>query len=95
MVKAMRERYTAISAIEQKLAKLKGPRRPSTGSEARLSELRAIHKLAVREKATQTADRLDKLIMGYQRGSVGRERPQREGQERTRRERPARPEKTK
>jgi hypothetical protein len=96
MMAAMRERYTAISAIEQELAKLKGPRRPSSGSEARLSELREIHKLAVREKATQTADRLDKLIMGYQRGSVGRERPPvrepREGQPRPRRERPARQE---
>jgi uncharacterized membrane protein len=94
MMSAMRERYTAISAIEQELAKLKGPsRRPATVSEARLSELRAIHKLAVREKATQTADRLDKLIMGYQRGSAGRERLPREGQPRPRRERPARPEK--
>jgi hypothetical protein len=95
MMKAMRERYTAIRAIEQELAKLKGPSRPATMSEARLNELRAIHKLAVREKATQTADRLDKLIMGYQRGSVIRERPTREGQSRQRRERPARPEKTK
>jgi hypothetical protein len=93
-MKAVRERYTAIRAIEQELAKLKGPSRPATMSEARLSELRAIHKLAVREKATQTADRLDKLIMGYQRGSVIRERPTREGQPRQRRERPARPEKT-
>jgi hypothetical protein len=63
-------------------------------SEARLSELREIHKLAVKEKATQTADRLDKLIMAYQRGSVRRERPLREGEPRQRRERPARPEKT-
>ena len=91
---AMRERQIAIRAIEQELAKLKGTSRPATVSEARLSELRAIHKLAVKEKATQTADRLDKLIIGYQRGSVGRERPSREGQERPRRERPARQEKT-
>jgi len=95
MMAAMRERYTAIRAIEQELAKLKGPRRPATVSEARLSELRAIHKLAIREKAKQTADRLDKLIMGYQRESVSRERTIREGQTRQRRERPTRPEKTK
>jgi len=98
MMAAMRERQTAIRAIEQELAKLRGPSRPETVSEARLSELRAIHKLAVNEKATQTADRLDKLIMGIQRGSVSRERPQirepREGQERPRRERPPRQEKT-
>ena len=98
MTAAMRERQIAISAIEQELAKLRGPSRPPTMSEARLSELRAIHKLAVNEKATQTADRLDKLIMGIQRGSVGRDRPPvrqpREGRERSRRERPARQEKT-
>ena len=98
MMAAMRERQTAIRAIEQELAKLRGSRRPPTVSEARLSELRAIHKLAVKEKATQTADRLDKLIIGYQRGSVSRERPPvrgpREGQQKPRRERPARQEKT-
>jgi hypothetical protein len=98
MMAAMRERQIAIRAIEQELAKLGGPRRPATVSEARLSELRAIHKLALREKATQTADRLDKLIMGIQRGSVGREQPPvrepREGQERPRRERPVRQEKS-
>ena len=95
MMTTMRERQMAIRAIEQELAKLKGPRRPATVSEARLSELRAIHKLAIREKAKQTANRLDKLIMAYQRESVSRERTTREGQTRQRRERPARPEKTK
>jgi len=90
MMAAMRERYTAIRAIEQELDNLKGPGRPASISEARLSELRAIYKLAVREKATQTADRLDKLIMGIQRGSAGRERQAREGRERTRKERPTR-----
>ena len=100
MMTAMRERQTAIRAIEQELAKLRGrgPSRPATISEARLNELRAIHKLAIKEKAAQTADRLNKLIMGFQRGSVDRERPPvrqpREGRERPRRERPARQEKT-
>jgi len=100
MMTAMRERQKAIRAIEQELAKLRGrgSSRPATISEARLIELRAIHKLAIKEKATQTADRLNKLIMGIQRGSVGRERPPvrqpREGRERPRRERPARQEKT-
>jgi len=94
MMTAMRERQMAIRAIELELAKLRGPNRPPTISEARLSELRAIHKLAVKENAAQTADRLDKLIMGIQRGSAGRERTPRENQERQRRERPARPEKT-
>ena len=83
-----------IRDIEQQLSALKGSRRPMSMSEARLSELRAIHKLALREKAAQTADRLDKLIMGYQRGSANRERQPREGQPRQRRERPVREEKT-
>ena len=94
MMAAMRERQTAIRAIEQELTKLKGPGRPATESQARLSELRAIHKLALKEKATQTADRLDKLIVGYQRESVGRDQPPvrgpREGEPRPRRERPVR-----
>ena len=94
MMAAMRERQMAIRAIEQELDKLRGSRRPPTVSEARLSELRSIHKLAVKEKATQTADRLDKLIVSYQRESVGGDRPPvrgpREGEPRPRRERPAR-----
>ncbi len=94
MMAAMRERQVAIRAIEQELAKLRGPRRPATVSEARLSELREIHKLALREKATQTADRLDKLIVGYQRGSQGRIQRPREGEPGQRRERPVRQEKT-
>lgn len=94
IVAAMRDRQTAIRAIEQELAKLRGPSRPPTKSEARLSELRAIHKLAVKENAAQTADRLDKLIMGIQRGSADSEQQAPEGRERMRRERPARPEKT-
>ena len=94
MMTAMKDRQMAIRAIELELAKLRGPSRPPTVSEARLSELRAIHELAVKEKATQTANRLDKLIMGIQRGSVSRERPAREGQQRPRRQRPARQEKT-
>lgn len=94
MMTAMRERQMAIRAIEIELARLRGPSRPARVSEARLSELREIHKLAVKEKATQTADRLDKLIMGIQRGSAERQRPQREGQDISRRERPTRREKT-
>jgi len=96
MMAAMRGRQTAIRAIEQELDKLKGLRMPVAESDSRLNELRAIHKLALREKAAQTAERLDKLIMGYQRASVGRDRPgvrgSREGEPRPRRERPARQE---
>jgi len=90
MMTAMRERYRAIRAMEQELARLRGPERRPTESQARLSELREIHKLAVKEKATQTADRLDKLIMAIQRRSAGRTRTPREDQPRQRRERPVR-----
>ena len=89
MSRAMMERQMIIRDIEQQLATLKGSRRPPAEPRARLIELREIHKLALREKATQTADRLDKLIVSYQRGSQGRIRSP--GQ---RRERPVRQEKT-
>ena len=91
---ATRERQTAIRAIERELTRLRGPSRPARVSDARLGELREIHKLAIKEKATQTADRLDKLIMGIQRGSAVREQTPGESQDRPRRERPTRPEKT-
>jgi len=98
MMAAMRERQIAIGAIEQELGKLKAPDRRVAEPPARLSELREIHKLALREKATQTADRLDKLIVSYQRESQSRIRsPQqrpREGEPVQRRERPVRQEKT-
>jgi hypothetical protein len=98
MITALRERQIAIRAIEQELVKLKGSGRPIAEPRARLSELRAIQKLAVKEKATQTADRLDKLIVSYQRESQSRVRPpeqrRREGEPRPRRERPVRQEKT-
>jgi len=98
MMAAMRERQMAIRAIEQELAKLKGPGRPVMEPRARLNELRAIQKLAEKEKATQTADRLDKLIVSYQRESQSRlrslEQRPREGEPGPRRERPVRQEKT-
>lgn len=50
MMAAMRERQTAIRAIELELAKLRGPGRRATESEAQLSELWAIQKLAVKGK---------------------------------------------
>ncbi len=91
--KAGRERQTAIRAIEEQLAKLRGPGQPQAGSEPSIDELMAIHDLAVKEKATQTASRLEGLIARYQRESRGgraREpgsRPER--LERPQRERPA------
>ncbi len=90
MAKASQERQRAIRAIEQQLAKLRGPRRPQAGRQASIGELRVIHGLAVKEKATQTASRLERLIARYQRES-GVPRPRPERLERPQRERPARP----
>lgn len=95
MVKAGQERRSAIRAIEEQLAKLRGPGRPQSGRQPSIGELRTIHGLAVKEKATQTASRLERLIARYQREPGGgrqrepRQRPER--LERPPRERPARP----
>lgn len=97
MMTAMRERQTAIRAIEQELAKLRGPGRTFTDPRMRINELQSIQKLAVEEKATKTAERLERFIARYERETQGRVRPPmqgpREGQPRQRRERPARLEK--
>jgi len=62
MAGAVREKQLAIRAIEQQLAKLEAPGRLQSESRARISELKEIHDLAVKEEATQTANRLQKLI---------------------------------
>jgi len=96
MMAAMRDRQMAIRNIEQELRKLRGPVRQITDSNMRISELRSIHKLAVEEKATRTAERLERLIASYERESRSRVRPSvqgaREGELRQRRERPTRQE---
>ncbi|MFB0554665.1 MAG: redoxin domain-containing protein [Phycisphaerae bacterium] len=94
MAKAIRERQTAIGAIEEQLAKLRGPGRPQAEPQPSIGELRAIHELAVKEEATQTASRLERLIARYQRESGVREpepRPRPERLERPPRERPGNP----
>jgi hypothetical protein len=93
IMKARQERQAAIGAIEEHLAKLRGPGRPQAGPQPSIGELRAIHDLAVKEKATQTASRLERLIARYQRESrvrVPEPRPKPERLERPQRERPAR-----
>jgi uncharacterized membrane protein len=97
---AMRERQAAIRAIEMELEKLKGPGRTITDLRLQIGELRSIHKLAVEEKATRTAERLERFIARYERETQGRVQPPmqgpgpREGEPRPRRERPVRQEKT-
>ena len=94
---ATRERLTAIRAIEQQIAKLKGPGGPpqiQTDRQPPIDEIKAIHNLAVQESATQTADRLQKLIARLQRQSRGsrsqESRPRPERLDRPQRQRPAR-----
>jgi peroxiredoxin len=67
MMAATRDRRMAIRTIEEELAKLAGPRRPAPDPREQLGELRAIHELAVKEDATQTAKRLEGLMMSIRR----------------------------
>ena len=94
MIAAMKERQMAIMAIEQQIERLRGPGRQVPEYRPRISELKAIHELAVKENATKTAKRLEELIAVYQRESQGRVRPPesepREEAPRQRRERPVR-----
>lgn len=86
---AMRDRLNATRAIEQELAKLPMPGRPGLEPPGPgVNELRAIHGIAVKEKATETAKRIENLIARYERGAPGRDRPDQPG---PRRERPPRP----
>jgi len=86
---AMRDRGNAVRAMEQELAKLGFPGR--SGLEPprpSVNELRAIHSLALEEKATKTAKSIESLIARYERRAPDRGRPD---QPRPRGERPARP----
>lgn len=94
--KARQERQTAIGAIEEELAKLRGPGRPQAEAQPSIGELMSIHELAVKEKATQTATRLERLIARYQREPrlrVPEPMPRPERLDRPQREPPARQEK--
>jgi peroxiredoxin len=91
---ASKQRQSAIKAIEEQLAKLRGPTPPRAEPPGSIRELRAIRELALKEEAEETAERLAKLIARYQRESGGRPRePGQKPQKRQRppRERPARP----
>jgi peroxiredoxin len=93
--KARQERQAAIEAIEEEVVKLRGPRRPQAEPQPSIGELMAIHELAVKEKATQTATRLESLIARYRRESrvrVPEPRPRPDRLERPQREPPARQE---
>jgi len=87
LMKARQSRQEAIAAIEVQIARLKGEGAPITPPpRALLGELQAIRKMAVEEKAQETAKRLERLIGKYQ--SDLKARPPEAQQE------PPRPEKT-
>ncbi|HUW20362.1 MAG TPA: hypothetical protein VMW16_13775 [Sedimentisphaerales bacterium] len=56
------ERLQSIAIIEEQLAKLKGRRGLQAEHEESISELNAIRESAIKEKATQTASTIEKLI---------------------------------
>jgi hypothetical protein len=60
--KIREERQQSIATIEEQLAKLKGGRQLRTEHEESIGKLNAIHELAVKEKATETAASIEKLI---------------------------------
>jgi peroxiredoxin len=94
--KANKQRQNAIRAIEEQLAKLKGPIPPRAEPQGFVRELREIHELALKEKAEETAKRLAGLIERYERESGGRpgegqREPGQRPEQRPPRERPERP----
>jgi hypothetical protein len=77
--KAREERNKAIQAIVTQIARLQGQREPAEGEELLIintAQIKPIQELAVKEKAKETAQRLERL-MSRGRGSFSffRERP--------------------
>ena len=58
------ERQRSLTVIEEQIAKLKGPRQLRQEHEKAISKLDALLKLAQKEKATETAASIEKLISG-------------------------------
>jgi len=75
--KAREERQKAIKAIIAQIARLQGQRQPTAEGEEFIlintGELKEIRELAVKEKATETAQRLERLIAGQR---ARRQRPE-------------------
>ncbi len=65
-------RQQAIAAIEQQLEKLRfrGQRQQVQEPQIRLNELQEIQQLAVKEKAAETAKRLESFISSYQNRQI-------------------------
>jgi hypothetical protein len=84
--KAREERQGVIEAIEQNIVKLRGERPRMEEQQGLIGELQAIHELATKEKAVETAKLVEQLINRQQKGPEGRfpvppgrERPRGEG----------------
>jgi len=73
--KAREERNKALKAIITQIARLQGQREPAEGEELLIintAQLKPIHELAVKEKATETAQRLERLMSRGRGGFGGR-----------------------
>lgn len=86
----MREEHEqSIVIIEEQIAKLKGRRRLDEEHERSISEFNAIRELAVKEKATETAAHIEKLIAAEKKAFEEKMQklglPQRSGRRATRR----------
>jgi len=72
---SMRDRQAAVRAIEQELAKLRPGGRSPVQDRPGVNELRALHTLAVKEDATETAKRIEGMIARYGGQPPSRIRP--------------------
>jgi len=73
--KAREERNKAFKAIITQIARLQGQREPAEGEELIIintAQLKPIHELAVKEKAKETAQRLERLMSRGRSGFGGR-----------------------
>jgi uncharacterized membrane protein len=73
--KAREERNNAFKAIITQIARLQGQSEPAEGEELLIintAQLKPIHELAVKEKAKETAQRLERLMSRGQGGFGGR-----------------------
>jgi hypothetical protein len=69
MTKAAQARQSSLTTIENKLTVIRGERRQNTETviSVPIRELESIHQIALKEKATQAARRLERLITQYKR----------------------------
>lgn len=95
MMKVREERQAATNAIITQIAMLQGQRQPAAEGERLIilntAQLKPIQELAVKEKATETAQRLERLISGRRFSGFGGRRPGAERRDPEATERPTRP----